>query len=113
MRMPTVVVAAVVAIVGSSLVAAAAPALPSPTLTVSGRATIYHDDLAGARERAVEGALIRALEQYAGIRIEATTLIKKGELIDREVRANTHGFVRSFEVLNTTREETSWWPTSA
>jgi hypothetical protein len=102
--MPAALVTAIAAIVGPSLAAAASPALPSPTLTVSGRATIYHDDLAGARERAVEAAMIRALEQYAGVRIEASTLIKKGELIDREVRANTHGFVRSFEVLDTTRE---------
>ena len=104
MRMPAALVTAIAAIVGPSLAAAASPALPSPTLSVSGRATIYHDDLAGARERAVEAAMIRALEQYAGVRIEASTLIKKGELIDREVRANTHGFVRSFEVLDTTRE---------
>ena len=77
---------------------------PSPVVTVTGRAAIYHGDLAGARERAVRAALVRALERYAGLRIEASTLIRKGELIDREVRAHTHGYVRSFEVLDEHRD---------
>ncbi len=77
---------------------------PSPTLQVSGRAAIYHEDLAGARERAVRAALIRGLERYAGLRIEASTLVRKGELIDREVRAHTHGYVRSFEVVKSLRD---------
>ncbi len=77
---------------------------PSPVVTAEGRATIYHGDLAGARERAVRAGMVRALERYAGLRIEASTLIKKGELIDREVRAHTHGYVRSFEVLDEHRD---------
>jgi len=77
---------------------------PPPALEVSGRAAIYHEDLAGARERAVRAALIRGLERYAGLRIEASTLIRKGELIDREVRAHTHGYVRSFEVVDSRRD---------
>jgi len=77
---------------------------PPPTLTASGRASIYHDDLAGARERAVQAALVRGLERYAGLRIEASTLIKKVELIDREVRAHTHGYVKAFEVLASHRD---------
>jgi hypothetical protein len=77
---------------------------PSPTLRAEGRAAIYHEDLAGARERAVRAALIRGLERYAGLRIEAATLIRKGELIDREVRAHTQGYVRSFEVVDSRRD---------
>lgn len=77
---------------------------PATELEATGRATIYHDDLAGARERAVQAALRRGLEQYAGLRIESSTLISKGELIAREVKAHTHGYVRSFEVLRSERE---------
>lgn len=77
---------------------------PEPVVTATGRATIYHDDLAGARERAVQAALVRGLEHYAGLRIEASTLIKKGELIDREVRAFTQGHVEAFEVLADERQ---------
>jgi len=87
-----------------SVAGAAGRQAPSPVVTVAGRATVYHGDLAGARERAVRAALVRALERYAGLRIEATTLIKRGELIDREVRAHTHGYVRSFEVLGEHRD---------
>ena len=36
---------------------------PEPELTATGRATIYQDDLAGARERAVQAALVRGLEE--------------------------------------------------
>jgi len=85
---------------GAALAAPAAPAVapPSPLIEASGRATIYHGDLAGARQRAIEAALLRGLERYAGLRIEARTLIRQGELIDREVRSHTRGFVESYEV---------------
>jgi len=78
--------------------------LPSPELTVEGRAAIYHEDISGARERATQAALVRALERYAGMRIEASTLIKKGELIDREVRAHTFGWIQSWEFISERRE---------
>lgn len=92
------------AVLGLAAVAAAELEPPDPTLVATGRATIYHDDVAGARERAVQAALVRGLERYGGLRIEASTLIKKGELIDREVRAHTHGYVRSFEVVESRRD---------
>jgi len=78
--------------------------LPSPELTVEGRAAVYHKDISGARERATRAALVRALERYAGMRIEASTLIKKGELIDREVRAHTFGWIQSWEVISQRQE---------
>jgi len=77
---------------------------PSPEIEATGKATIYHDDVAGARERAVRAGLVRALERYAGLRIEASTLISRGELIGRQVKAHTHGFVRSFEVVDEWRD---------
>ena len=76
---------------------------PPATLTVTGSAAIFDDNVPAARDRAVEAALLRAVEQYAGLRIEATTLIKKGELIDREVKAHARGFVKSHEVLEESR----------
>jgi len=56
--------------VAVSSAAASVLQAPSPVVTVTGRAAIYHGDLAGARERAVRAALVRALERYAGLRIE-------------------------------------------
>lgn len=96
-----------VSVGAEAAVASGAPAAtepPAPTLVATGRAAIYHGDLAGARERAVRAALLRGLERYAGVRIEATTWIDRGELIEREVRAHTHGYVQSFEVLGSRRE---------
>lgn len=88
-----------------ALASASPPTEPPPsTLVASGRAAIYQGDLAGARERAVRAALLRGLERYAGLRIEASTWIDRGELIEREVRAHTHGYVQSFEVLDSRRE---------
>lgn len=90
---------------GALASSASPPTEPPPaTLVASGRAAIYRGDLAGARERAVRAALLRGLERYAGVRIEASTWIDRGELIEREVRAHTHGYVQSFEVLDSRRE---------
>lgn len=103
---PPVIVVVALAALASGVVVSAGEDLepPSPVLTVTGRAAIYHEDVPGARERAVRAALTRALERYAGLRIEASTLISKGTLVDREVRAHTHGWVRSFEVLDERRD---------
>ena len=107
---PRILAAVTVGCLAAAPSAAAELPSPEPTLTATGRAAIYHDDVAGARERAVHAALIRGLERYGGLRIESSTLIKKGELIDREVRAHTRGYVRSYEVLESRREgdELGW-----
>ena len=105
---PFLFAAAVVLSSTGAVGAAAAPALPLPpsSVTATGRATIYDQDLAGARDRAVEAALLRAVEQYAGLRIESSTLIKKGELIDREVRSHARGFVKSYDVTEAKQDGT-------
>ena len=78
--------------------------VPSTMVEATGRATIYHEDLSSARDRAIRAAQIRALERYAGLRIEASTLIQKGELIDRMVRAYTQGYVTGSKVLSEERD---------
>ena len=78
---PRILAAVTVGCLAAAPSAAAELPSPEPTLTATGRAAIYHDDTAGARERAVHAALIRGLERYGGLRIESSTLIKKGELI--------------------------------
>lgn len=104
MRDGLVTVALVVLSAISAIGSAAGVGAPSPEVVATGEATIYHGDLAGARERAVRAGLLRALERYAGLRIEASTLISRGELIGREVKAHTHGFVSSFEVVDERRD---------
>lgn len=81
---------------------AALPPL-SPTVEATGRATIYHGDVAGARDRALADALEKGLERYAGLRLEASTWIRDGELLEREIRARARGWVRTWRVLDERR----------
>lgn len=101
-----------VGIVLSSPGAHAAPAAgaalkpPSTHVTSEGRAAVYGEDLSGARDRAVAAALLRAVETWAGLRIESSTLIKKGELIDREIRTSARAFVKSYDVVDSRQDGT-------
>lgn len=88
-----------------ALAAQQAPlAPPSAKVEVEGRATVYGEDVSGARDRAVAAALLRAAETWAGLRIESSTLIKKGELIDRQVRTSAKAFVKSHDVVGERRD---------
>lgn len=84
---------------------ASAPSLSAGSwLEASGSATVYHGDLAGARDRAVAAALLRGLERHGGLRVEAATLLRQGELVDREMRTRTRGFVTDHELVAERRE---------
>ncbi len=69
------------------------------TMTARGNATIYGGDVAGAQDRAVGAALLRALERFGGMHLAAHTRIANDQLVRRELQSRTTGFVHGYEVL--------------
>jgi hypothetical protein len=75
------------------------------TKETTGEAAIINGNEAMAEKEARERALREAVEQVAGILVEADTLTANSQLISDRVFANSAGFVRSYDVLKTEKEK--------
>jgi hypothetical protein len=64
-----------------------------------GYGTVIGGDLAQARDEAIVDARVRALEQVAGVFVDAATLIENELLLDAVVRDTTQGLLTSYRVL--------------
>ncbi len=69
------------------------------TVTAEGFGTIIGGDRAQARDEAIIDARVRALEQVAGVFVDAETLLASEMLLDSMVRDRTQGLVTSYKVL--------------
>ncbi|MCU0701557.1 MAG: hypothetical protein MUC96_34020, partial [Myxococcaceae bacterium] len=68
------------------------------TRDATGEAAIVNKDEAKAFEDAKALALRNAVEQAAGVRIDADSLVVNNQLVRDQVFSNTSGYVKSFEV---------------
>lgn len=66
----------------------------------SGEAAIVAKDEQKAFEEAKNAALRAAVEQAAGVRIDADTLMVNNQLVRDQVFANTSGYVKKFDVTS-------------
>lgn len=64
-----------------------------------GQAAVVNKDEAKAFEEAKNQALRSAIEQAAGVRIDADTVVVNNQLVRDQVFANTSGYVKKFEVV--------------
>ncbi|MDP1922566.1 MAG: flagellar assembly protein T N-terminal domain-containing protein [Myxococcales bacterium] len=66
----------------------------------TGEAAVVKKDEARAFEDAKNAALRSAVEQAAGVRIDADSLAVNNQLVRDQVFANTSGYVKSFDVVS-------------
>lgn len=64
-----------------------------------GEAAVVKNDEVRAYEEAREKALRAAVEQAAGVRIDADTVVVNNQLVRDQVFANTSGYVKKYDVL--------------
>jgi hypothetical protein len=69
------------------------------TVQAEGYGSIIGGDTAQARDEAIIDARVRALEQVAGVFVDARTLVENEMLLDSMVRDRTQGLVTSYRVL--------------
>lgn len=93
--------APVAAVVALGLVSRAAAAEKVETV---GLAAIVGDDLAAARDRALDDAKRKAVEQVAGTHVTARTVTESFQLVEDTIYARASGFVRSYAILEELRE---------
>jgi hypothetical protein len=90
------------------LIAASAVAFADATIVTkegTGEAAIVNNDEARAFEDAKNVALRAAVEQAAGVRIDADTVAVNNQLVRDQVFANTSGYVKSFDVTSKKKEK--------
>lgn len=91
------------ALVASALIGLSLPASAAP-VEVTGVAAVVDDDVPVARDRALDDAKRKAVEQIAGTQISAQSVSSNFELVEDTIYARASGFVRRYEVLDETRE---------
>jgi hypothetical protein len=91
------------------LVVMAAPVLwaqeGGQTVQATGQAAIYGTDLAHARDKAIEDAMRKAVEQAMGAMISSETVTANYELISDKILSQSKGYVRNYKVLSEGKED--------
>lgn len=78
---------------------------PARAVRAKGYGAILAGDLANARDRAIEDALRRAVEQAVGTYIQSETLVENFMLVKDEILSRARGFVKSYKVVSEGRED--------
>jgi len=73
------------------------------TVMASGVAAIQGENIAGARQMAIQDALRQAVEQGVGMLMDAKAILKNDELMER-IYTNTQGYITGYDVLKEKRE---------
>jgi hypothetical protein len=74
------------------------------TVEVTGVGYVAFEDIASARDRAIEDARIRAVEEVSGVQIDSRAIIHRDLLIDSTLVSRSKGIVREYEVVKEERD---------
>jgi hypothetical protein len=86
------------------ILAASAMAQPgsmtgSTDITVVGVGTILANDLAAARDQAIEDAMRKAVQQALGTYVKSETLVENFQLVDDRILSWSAGYVKKYDIL--------------
>jgi hypothetical protein len=93
--------AALVALVAMADFAAASEV---KKVRATGQAVIYQNDLAAARDKALDDARRKAVEQAVGAMISSSTVTENFELLEDKIFSQSAGYVRSYVVVDESRD---------
>ncbi len=87
------------------------PGFISPTIAeetikevvATGVAPIKGENISGARHTATQDALRQALEQGVGMLMDATTIVKNDDLMEK-IYTNTQGYITGYKIIKERRE---------
>ena len=72
---------------------------------VEGVAAIVKDDVAQARDRAIDDAKRKAVEQVAGTRIQAESVTRHYRMVEDRIYSRASGFIARYRILSELREQ--------
>jgi hypothetical protein len=73
-------------------------------VVVTGVAVLQGENIAGARQTAVQDALRQAVEQGVGMLMNATSILKNDELMEK-IYTNTQGYITRYEIIKERKEQ--------
>lgn len=73
-------------------------------VVVTGVAVLQGENIAGARQAAVQDALRQAVEQGVGMLMDATSILKNDELMEK-IYTNTQGYITRYEIIKERKEQ--------
>lgn len=88
-----------------SLIASFAFAEGEQVVEVTGEAAVMGTNVLGAKDKAIEIALRRAVEQTCGTLVDAATLVDKSQLVSDRIYLQARGYVSKHEVLSGSEEK--------
>lgn len=74
-------------------------------ITVEGVAAIVNGDKAIARDRAIDDAKRKGVEQVAGTQVSAESITENFELVSDRIFSRASGFVKSYKIVSELEEE--------
>jgi len=84
----------------------AAPAgAQTDTTEAEGVAAIVNNDIAQARDKAVDDAKRKAVEQVAGAQVSSESISKNFELVEDKILSRASGFIRNYQIVSEYKEE--------
>ncbi len=79
---------------------AVAMAQDAQTIKVKGEGVIFNNDKALAKDKAIEDALRKAVEQVAGTLVSSSTLVDNFVTVEDKIYAQSRGYVQKHRVLS-------------
>ena len=73
--------------------------------TVTGVAAVVNGDVAIARDRAIDDAKRKAVEQIAGAQVSAESIAVDFELVQDRITSRASGFVKTYQIVSELQEE--------
>lgn len=75
------------------------------SIQAEGVAVILQDNLAVARDGAIEDALRKSVEQAVGTMVDSETLVENFQLVSDRILAQSHGYIKGYRILKESRED--------
>jgi hypothetical protein len=75
-------------------------------VVATGLGSILGNDVAHARDDAVEDALRKGIEDALGLIVEAETLVENFQLIEDNIYSKTQGYVQKYDVVSEVNSST-------
>lgn len=96
------------AFIGIALFANPAAAAEVATVTVDGVGAVIGGHLPNARDRAIEDALRKAVEQASGVVVSSESVQENFQLVEDRILSRAKGYVNNYEIVRETREEDTY-----
>ncbi|MGH7452934.1 MAG: hypothetical protein ACRENG_16415 [bacterium] len=72
---------------------------PTTEITVVGVGSILNNDMAAARDQAIDDAMRKAVQQALGTFIKSETLVQNFQLVDDRILSWSAGYVKKYDIL--------------